>query len=130
MIIIGHEEKHKLEKFKAHWLEICNKFEINGVSKQDSKNWKIRYGRDRDLLHHELQNVIGSLNSAPNSYTKKNIKIVLDIMSEMPRFNDTFNISLQIGVNKYRERERLQLKEHYGFFGDLVYIFRKLTGGF
>ena len=93
-------------------------------------NWKIRYGRDRDLLHHELQNVIGSLNSAPNSYTKKNIKIVLDIMSEIPRFNDTFNISLQIGVNKYRERERLQLKEHYGFFGDLVYIFRKLTGGF
>ena len=130
MKMIGTEEKSKWEKFQVHWLEICKKFESNGVSKQDAEDWRERFEMDRNVLRIELVNKIGSLNQGYmfNPDAKEHIKIISDIISEKPRFNDKFNMSLQAGRYKYRNNERINLKEHYGFLGDLIHIIRKLVG--
>ena len=104
----------RLGEFEMHWNEMCEKFETAEMSRRDADAWdaEVRI----DILKFRL--------TVSANYFRD--EIYTEIYSRLGRVTHRVGIALLKAKANFREKEKVRLKDVYGSFGIIIYIFWKI----
>jgi len=105
----------RLEDFEKHWNEMCEKFEATEMSKRDAKIWDLECHLDRLKFQMTL----------PRFYQDK---FYNEIYSRLDRVEHRVGVAILKAKANFREKEKIRLKDAYGFLGALIYLILKIIG--
>lgn len=107
----------RLEDFEKHWNEMCEKFEATEMSKRDAESWDAEFHIDR--LKFQM--------TIPRFFQNK---FYNEIYTRLDRVEHKVGVAILKAKANFREKEKIRLKEAYGFLGTLIYLILKITGKF
>jgi hypothetical protein len=102
----------RLGVFEMHWNEMCEKFETAEMSLNDAKYCRLTFSDRREKFRASVLLEISSTH-----YSLKN-----EIDSRLDKVEGAI---LKAKAN-FREKEKVRLKDVYGSFGIIIYIFWKI----
>ena len=99
----------RLGEFEMHWNEMCEKFETAEMSKNDAERWRLRFQEWKNMLMIPVT------------------RFELDEFNQrVERVEDKLEVALLKAKANFREKEKVRLKDVYGSFGIIIYIFWKI----
>jgi len=105
----------RLEEFEKHWNEMCEKFEATEMPRRDAESWDAKFHIDR--LKFQM--------SIPPSFQDK---VYNEVYPRLDRTEHKVGVAILKAKANFREKEKIRLKEAYGFLGALIYFILKITG--
>ncbi len=103
----------RLEESEKHWNALCKKFETTEMSKDDAEKWRLRFQTKKDHLMIQV--------------TRFDID---EFNQRVDRVEDKLEVAILKAKANFREKEKIRLKEAYGFLGALFYLILKIAGKF
>lgn len=106
------------EDFENHWNERCEEIKSTEMSLNDAKYCRLTFYDRREKFRASVLLEISS-----TSYSLKN-----EIDSRLDKVEDKVEGAILKARANFREKEKIRLKDAYGFLGALIYFILKITG--
>jgi hypothetical protein len=103
-------ENDPLDDFTDHWDQLIDEIETLELTPYDVSKWYATFKADMSNF--------SMYHSADSNYTDN------EQSTRMKEIKDFLEIAITKGKTKYRNNERIRLKETYGALSEIVYWFR------
>lgn len=104
---------YRLEELETHWNEMCKKIESTEMSRDDARLWYSKF--EQSLLLFKT--------SIPRWITKRYAN---EIYPRLDMVRDKVDVAILKSKANYREKEKIRLKDSYGFLGGIFYVLFKI----